>query len=59
VSGGQGRGGVEELREVVGAQVPALEVGDRGGIGDAAPERPAPPSGPRGSRSWVGMSRSW
>jgi hypothetical protein len=46
VSGGQGRGGVEELREVVGAQVPALEVGDRGGIGDAAPEEAGSALGP-------------
>jgi hypothetical protein len=31
-SGGQRRGGVEERREVVGAHVAALEVGDRGGV---------------------------
>jgi hypothetical protein len=37
-SGGERRGGVEERREVVGAHVAALEVGDRGGVGDAVAE---------------------
>jgi hypothetical protein len=38
VSGGQGRRGVEELREVVGAHVPALDVADCGGVGEAVAE---------------------
>jgi hypothetical protein len=34
VSGGQGRGGVEERRVAVGEHVAALQVGDRGGVDD-------------------------
>src|SRR5205085_6380961 len=49
-SGGQGWGGVEERREVVGAHVAALEVGDRGGVGDAVAEEAGSALGPERDR---------
>lgn len=50
MSGGYGRGGVEERREVAGAHVAALEVGDRVGVGDAVAEEAGSALGPERDR---------